>query len=89
MLSNLSTEQLGALSHLLAAIFILFCVFSIIIVIYGEFLLNYFKLEEKYPKLGRIIKLRRIFQQYYLFINFIFIIITLLAIIFINYTILF
>nr|QKS32168.1 LAGLIDADG endonuclease [Sphaerobolus stellatus] len=89
MLNNLDLEQLGALFHLLASLFILFFLFSIIVVTYNELFLNYFKLEEKYPKLAYYIKLRRKFQQYYLFLNFILIIITLCSIIFINYTRLF
>jgi hypothetical protein len=34
-----------------------------------KFLLNKFKLEEKYPKLGQNIKLRRNLQSYYLNLN--------------------
>nr|YP_009710651.1 hypothetical protein [Amanita inopinata]QFZ98600.1 hypothetical protein [Amanita inopinata] len=89
MLSTLNITELGALTHLLSAVFILFCLFTIIGIVYSEFLLSYFKLEVKYPRLGRFLKIRKMFQQYYLFINFMFIIITLLAIIFINIQILF
>lgn len=87
MLSSMPVEQLGF--HLLSALFILLCLITIIIIVYSEFLLNYLKIEEKYPRLGEFIKIRKAFQQYYLFINFMFILITLFSIIFINYTILF
>src|SRR3979411_440646 len=73
-ISQLNFEQLGAFVHLSTSIFMLFCLLSIITIIYSDFLINYFKLEDKYPKLSRILKIRKMFQQYYLFINFIFII---------------
>lgn len=89
MLSHLSTAQLGALTHLFSSVFILTCLFSIISVVYGDFLLNYLKLEVKFPKLARFIKLRKTFKHFYLFINFMLIIITLLALIVVNTKILF
>ena len=46
-----------------------------------------FKIEEKYPKIGRIIQLRRKFQNYYLIKNILLIVITLLPIIYLNYNI--
>ena len=67
---------------------ILILIINIISIIYSDFLLNYFKIEEKFPRLGRIIKYRILFQQYYLIINLLLIILTLLATIFINYAIL-
>jgi hypothetical protein len=84
-ISNLNTEQLGALAHILASIFILFCLFSIISVFYGDKLLIYLKLEERFPKLAKFIKLRRIFQHYYFLLNTILIIITLIYVIYVNY----
>ena len=88
ILLDLSFEELGALAHITSSVFILLCLFSIIIIIYSDFLLIYLKIEDKYPKIGRFIRLRRKFQQFYLFINFMFIIIILLAIIFINLNVL-
>ena len=87
-ISTLTLEQLGALAHLLSAISIFFCLSSIITIIYSNMLLNYFKIEEKFPRLARYIRIRQKFQQYYLFINFLIIILILLALIFINYTVL-
>lgn len=48
---------------------ILSSVITIIFSLYGEYLLNRFKLEEKYPKLAHIINLRRKLQSYYLKLN--------------------
>ena len=84
MLASLNLEQLGALAHLVSAITILLCLFSIIGIVYSEFLFKYLKLEEKYPRIGKYLKIRKLFQHYYLFINFLFIILILSAIIFIN-----
>ena len=86
MLSALTLFQLGSLAHLLSAVFILMCLFNVIVIIYSDMLLIYFKLEEKYPLIGKFIRLRRKFQHFYLFVNLLLIIITLLAVIFVNYT---
>lgn len=88
LFSHLSLEQLAALSHLLTSIFILLCMTTVISIIYGEFLLNYFKLEEKFPIIGRYIKIRRKFQHFYLFVNFFLIIAILLYVIYIDFSVL-
>lgn len=85
MLSHLNLEQSITLANLMSAFFILLLIFSIITIIYSQFLLDYLKLETKYPKLGKILKVRAMFQQYYLIWNFILIIITLLTLIYVNY----
>nr|YP_010192414.1 hypothetical protein LK379_mgp08 [Amanita sinensis]QZN08151.1 hypothetical protein [Amanita sinensis] len=87
-IAQLNVEQLGAFAHLSSSIFMLLCLFSIITIVYSDFLINSFKLEEKYPKLSRILKIRKMFQQYYLFINFILIFLTLVTLIYINFKIL-
>ena len=48
---------------------ILVCSISIIYTLFGNYLINRFNLEEKYPKLNKFIKLRVKFQNYYLKIN--------------------
>ena len=85
-LDTLSLHQLGSLANLLAAIFVLTCLFSVVYIIYSDLLLKYLKIEEKYPKIQKIIKLRRKFQHFYLLINFLLIILTLIAVIIVNYT---
>lgn len=88
-ISNFTTQELGNLGHLLASIIILILLFNIIIIVYSDFLLKYLNWEEKYPKLGVFLKMRRKFQKYTLFVNFIFIIYLLLLIIYVNFSILF
>jgi len=87
-LSTLKLEQIGAIVHLSAIIFIFSCLITIVSIIYAEFLIQYFNLEVKYPKLKSFIELRRKFQHYYLFINLIGIIIVLLIITWFNLDIL-
>lgn len=85
---QLSLDQIAAISHLFIAIFILLCLTSVIAVIYGDFLLNYLKLEEKYPRLGRFIAIRRKFQHFYLFVNLFLIIAILLYVIYVDLSVL-
>jgi hypothetical protein len=60
---------------LLSNYLILWCIYSILIGIYGEYLLNRFKLEERFPKIAFIIKYRKRVQKYYMITNFLMIII--------------
>jgi hypothetical protein len=83
-LSTLTLMQTGALVHIILSIFILFCLFTIIGIFYGDILIKYFILEEKYPKLAKFIQIRRKFQQYYLLLNILLIFIALLSIIYVN-----
>lgn len=84
-LSQLTFEQYGAVVHILSSISILICTFNIMSIIYGNLLLDYLKIEEKYPKLARILKIRRKIQSYSLILNFMYIILILCALLFINF----
>jgi len=83
-MSTLSTEQLGALAHILAGIFILFCIFSIVSVFYGDKLIVYFNIEKRLPSLARFIQIRRKLQHYYFLLNIILIVVTILYVIYVN-----
>jgi hypothetical protein len=85
MLTQLNLEQTICLGNLISSVFILLCVLNIISVMYSEFLLDYFKLETKYPKLGKLLRIRVQFRRYYLILNFTIIILTLLALIYLNF----
>lgn len=67
------------------------CLSDIIATIYGNFLLDYFKLEENYPRLSNYIKSSayKKHKHFGLIINFIAIIVVLLALICINLKIIF
>ena len=87
-ISNLSFEQLLAVAHISSSIFIFILLprwgRDIIIIIYSDYLIKYLRLEKKYPKIARIIQMRRMFQHSYLIINILLIIITLICTIYMN-----
>jgi hypothetical protein len=53
-------------------------------VYYGDKIIIYFNLENKWPKLAKFIQLRRKFQDYYIRINALIIILILIFVIYIN-----
>lgn len=83
-LSTLTIEQTGALANIFCGIVIFFCLITLNSIFFSDILLTYFKLEEKYPKIARFIKIRRQFQKFYFIVNSLIILITILAVIFIN-----
>jgi hypothetical protein len=68
-LSTLSIEQLCILMNFLLITIVFSCLITILFAFYGNFFIDKFSLEEKYPKLSGIIKLRRKFQHYYIITN--------------------
>lgn len=82
--SSFTTPQLILYVHLSGLVLVIICFISILFIIYGDYLINYFKLEDRYPTLGKYIKFKKVFKQYYLFKNFFIIIVTLLAIIYLD-----
>ena len=76
---NLSLEQNLALVNFLGTFIIVITVINILFIFYSNKIIDYFKLETRYPKLAFYINLRRKFQEYYLLWNtFIIIIISIL-----------
>lgn len=67
---------------------IISCILSIAINLYGNYLLDRFKLEEKYPKVAIFIKYRRNVSKYYILANILTILIVCLMNIFFGITIL-
>ena len=67
----INIEQKVALANLFGVIFILACTYTIVSIIYGEKLIDYLKLDTKFPRLVPILKFRKQVQQYYLILNFI------------------
>ena len=84
VIDSLSQTQKGALIHISFSVVILFCLFTLIGVYYGEKFIQYFKLESKFPRLARYIDIRRKFQQFYFILNSLFIIFILFFIILFN-----
>src|SRR6266571_2208641 len=83
-LSTLSFEQLIAVAHLTSTICILINIFTIISILFGDQLINYFKLEERFPRLAFIFNLRKKFNNFSLILSFIMIISILIALIYVN-----
>ena len=65
---------------------ILLSLLQIIFIFYGTFILDYLNLEARYPKLSKIIQLRRTFQQFYLLLNICIIFIVSIIMLFFNLT---
>ena len=82
MRKYLNDEELLAAGSLLLNGLILSHTISIILILYGDHLIKRFNLEVKYPKLAKIIQLRRKLQEYYLKISLTWIIICVLPQIF-------
>nr|QTG38645.1 hypothetical protein [Ganoderma sp. TQC-2021a] len=72
-LNSLSTEELLAFAGILLNSLVLSHTISIILTLYGDYLINKFNLENRYPRLAKLINLRRTLQAYYLRISFIWI----------------
>ena len=65
---------------------ILLSLLQIILIFYGTVILDYLKLETRYPKFAKIIQLRRTFQQFYLLLNICIIAIVSIIMLFFNLT---
>lgn len=85
-LSTITYEQNIAFINLSGTFVIFVTLFSIIAIFYGDRLINYLKLEERYPKIAKYIILRRKFQQFYLLINILIIFIVTIIMFVMNLT---
>ena len=83
-LSTLSITEICLVINISSSIFIFTCLVSIIFAVYGNFLIDRLSLEEKYPKLAFVIKLRVKLQNSYIYVNSILIILSVLSLIFVN-----
>jgi hypothetical protein len=68
--NSLNYVEINALTQILICTSILLCVISILSIIFGEFLISYLKLELRFPKIAKVIQIRRKLQKYYLVWNF-------------------
>jgi hypothetical protein len=88
-LNSLNLLELSALFHLL--ILSLICIFliNIISTVLGNEIINYFNLDQKYPKISKFLKIRLKFQRYYLILNFSLMFIFIITAIIMNILVLF
>ena len=82
--TTLNVEQLLSLINILSACFILLSLFDIFLINLGNDLIDYFALEDKFPKLAKFIRLRKKITKYNNIINYLIIILALLFIIYVN-----
>lgn len=88
-LNSLSLLEVSVLYHSIILLSIGMFSFNILSAILGNEIINYLKLEEKFPKLAAFFRLRLKFQKYYLILNFTLIFISIIITILINMLILF
>ena len=81
LLIHLNQDEKFAIIHILISIFILICVLNMIGLYLGDRLIIYFNLEVKFPKLAKIILLRRKFLTYYCLFDGVLIILALFVIV--------
>nr|YP_010137133.1 hypothetical protein KYW48_mgp10 [Tylopilus plumbeoviolaceoides]QWM97172.1 hypothetical protein [Tylopilus plumbeoviolaceoides] len=84
-IENLNIIQNIAFMNISAIIFIFFSLISLLTIFFGEYLINKFNIENKYPKIYKFIKIRRIFQTYYIIIDSIIIIIIIIILLIVNF----
>lgn len=68
-LDSLTLLQESSLLHIIIYIVLLTCVINILGVLFGNEIIRYFNLEERFPKLSTFFKLRAKLQRYYLMWN--------------------
>src|ERR1700727_2435123 len=81
---SLNFEQTLAITHISGSILIIISLLSIITILCGDYLVKYFNLEKKYPKIVRFIRFRRNVKNIEIFLTLIIIFIVLFTIIYIN-----
>ena len=70
-LDSLTLLEEAAFLHILYIFLILSMIMNIYSAFFANEIINYFNLEEKYPKLNKFFNLRLQFQRYYLIVNLI------------------
>ena len=83
-LASLSAMEICLVINITSCVFILTCIISILFALSGNYLIDKFSLEKKLPKLSKIIQLRVKFQNYYIIINSVFIILALISLLIVN-----
>ena len=84
VLSTMSPEQLGCLSNAIGFLIILGAFTSIVIILFGDYLISKLQLETRYPRLAKLIQIRQKVNKYYIIYNILFIYFIVIAYIFIN-----
>ena len=83
-IATLNLEQLCHLITITSTCFILICFLNVIVLMYADKLIDYFNLELKFPKIARIIRIRKNLNKFSIFTNLLLIFIVLLFILYVN-----
>lgn len=83
-LATLSTEQLGCISNLMGLVKIFGGMLSITTILFSQYFIDSFKLEERFPKQAKFLKLRQTIDKYYLIFNFVLIYLILILYVALN-----
>lgn len=83
-LATLSTEQLGCISNLMGLVKIFGGMLSITTILFSQYFIDSFKLEERFPKLAKYLKFRQTIDKYYLIFNFVLIYLILILYVALN-----
>lgn len=83
-IDGLTQSQKLAVIHISASVTILFCLFTLVGVYFGDWFLDYFRLESRFIRLARYFSLRRKLRSSYFIWNSLLIFIVVLALIIIN-----
>ena len=83
-LSTLSLEQIACLANAIGFITIFFIINSIITTLFGSYLIDFFKLDVKFPKLAKILTLRKKVSNFYVTYNIIFLYLLIISLILVN-----
>ena len=83
-LASLSSEQLCCLCNTMGFIMVFGGMVTVTSILFGQYLIDYFNLEKRYPKLARYLKLKQTLNKYYLIFNIIYIYLILILFIVLN-----
>lgn len=84
-LATLNVEQLCHLITITSTCFILICFFNVIVIMFADKLIDYFNLELRFPKIARIIRIRKNLNKFSIYTNLLLIFIVLLFILYVNF----
>ena len=88
-LNSLSLLELSALYHIIVLILLFIITVNILSAVLGNEIINYFKLEQRFPQLSSFLRIRLKFQRYYLTLSFFLIFSICIASIIINILVLY
>ena len=86
---NLSFDQQIALFNLFGSVLLLSYLLSTAIILYSNYLIEKYNLEQRYPRIAVLLRYRQKFQKYYISCNILCISIVLIIMLSINFLIFF